>query len=268
MAPYVQRTATLFGARISLIHVFDPHSYSGLEEYVRGPVEIAEEHQQLARERLDGFLKKEFPLEAVPRLLAEGDVATTIARAAKKGFDLIMMPTHAGVFRRTLLGSTTAKVLDAAECPVETSLHVETIPPRPLEHREWVCAIGLSKDSERVLRFAYRAAEESNARLTILHAIQSTDPRLPVRLDLAEEVESAERQQALERIDALQKKAGSHAQVRIAIGPVKEALLAAARHTDADGLIIGRSPGHGFGGRLADLTYSMVRDSPFPVISI
>ncbi|PYU43615.1 MAG: hypothetical protein DMG56_00190 [Acidobacteria bacterium] len=37
------------------------------------------------------------------------------------------MPTHAGLFRRTLLGSTAAKVLNEADCPVLTTQHAETI---------------------------------------------------------------------------------------------------------------------------------------------
>jgi hypothetical protein len=36
-------------------------------------------------------------------------------------------------------------------------MYVETISPRPLGHRVWVCAIGLSADSERVLRVAHSA---------------------------------------------------------------------------------------------------------------
>jgi hypothetical protein len=42
------------------------------------------------------------------------------------------MPTHTGTFRRMLLGSTTAKVLNDADCLVLTSTHAETIAPRPL----------------------------------------------------------------------------------------------------------------------------------------
>ena len=54
----------------------------------------------------------------------------------------------------------------------------------------------------------------------------------------------------------------------IVVGPVKEALLEAARHFDADVLMIGRSPQSGVHGRLRDLTYAIVRESPFPVLSI
>ena len=49
--------------------------------------------------------------------------------------DLIVMPTHAGQFRRLVLGSTTAKVLDQVHCPVLTTKHAEIIFPGPLEHR-------------------------------------------------------------------------------------------------------------------------------------
>ena len=268
MGPYVKRAAAMFSARVSLIHVFNPISLSGVEDFVRGPVEIAEEHLEIAREKLDLFHRTEFPVSEYPRILASGDVTARIVETAREGFDLIIMPTHAGTFRRMLLGSTTAKVLNDAACPVLTSHHAETITPRPLHHREWLCAIGLSHDSERVLRYAYHASQEIGANLCIIHAIQSSDPKLPIQLGLEEQVESAERRHVHERIDLLQRKVGSYAPVRVSVGPVKEALLEAARESDADVLIIGRSAQASSLGRLRDLTYSMVRDSPFPVLSV
>jgi nucleotide-binding universal stress UspA family protein len=132
MTPYVKKAAALFGARVSLIHVFDPGSHSGFELYVRRSVEIAEEHQELARNRLSSFLQAEFPISEHPRILVAGDASVQIAEAARNGFDLIIMPTHTGTFRRMLLGSTTAKVLNDADCLVLTSTHAETIAPRPL----------------------------------------------------------------------------------------------------------------------------------------
>jgi nucleotide-binding universal stress UspA family protein len=166
-----------------------------------------------------------------------------------------------------LLGSTTAKVLDGVDCPVVTSRHAETIAPRPLEHREWLCAIGLGEDSERILRFAHQAAAEARSHLHIIHAIQAGDPGLPVRLDLEEEIQTEEKQEARERIADLQRRVGSQAPVRIVVGPIKDALLEAARRFDADLLMIGRGP-RGAADRLRDLTYAVVRDSPFPVLSI
>jgi hypothetical protein len=60
---------------------------------------------------------------------------------------------------------------------------------------------------------------------------------------------------------------GSDVEVSIATGPVKEALLEAARQPDADALIR-RSPEPGSSGRLGDLTFAMVRDSPFAVLRV
>jgi nucleotide-binding universal stress UspA family protein len=268
MAAYVKRAAALLGARISLIHVFDPGSYSGLELYVRNPTEIAEEHLGIARDKLDSFLRAEFPASQHSRILVSGDPATEIAKAARKGFDLIMMPTHAGRFRKMLLGSTTAKVLDSADCPVATSMHAESIAPRPLEHREWLCAVQLGEDSERVLRYAHQATADAGVHLRIIHAIAGAESALPVRLDLEELIECERRREAQKRIDDLQSKVGSRAAVRIVVGPVKEALLEGTRQSDADALIIGRSTRPGSQGRLRDLTYAVVRDSPFPVVSV
>jgi nucleotide-binding universal stress UspA family protein len=267
MASYVKRAAAIYGARVSLIHVFDPASYNGFELYLRAESEIAEEHREIGRGRLDSFLREEFPPSEYPRILAAGDASTQIAGVARGGgFDLIIMPTHAGAFRRMLLGSTTAKVLNDADCPVLTSRHALTIAPRPLDHREWLCTIGLGEDSERVLRFAHQGAVEAHAGLHVIHAIQASDPDLSTQLNLDEE--SEERQQARQRIQELQQKVGLQAPIRIAVGPIKDALLEAARRYDADALIIGRSPHSGAHGRIRDLTYAMVRDSPFPVLSI
>jgi nucleotide-binding universal stress UspA family protein len=269
MAAYVKRAATLFCAKVSLVHDFDPSSYNTFELYLRPASELAEEHEGIARDRLNSFLTAEFAPSEHPRILVSGDAATEIAEVARKnGIDFIIMPTHAGTFRRMLLGSTTAKVLNDADCPVLTSKHAETIAPRPLEHREWLCAIGFDDNSERVLRYCHEAAAEARGNLTIIHAIQSTDPKLPVQLDLEEKVQSEETEQARRRIAELQRKVGSQASVCIAIGPIKEALLEAARRFDADVLAIGRGPQSDPHGRVRDLTYAIVRDSPFPVLSI
>jgi len=269
MAPYVKRAAALLEARVSLIHVVDPTGYNGLQLYVRPISEVSEEHLAIGRDRLDSFLTAEFPAAEFPRILTSGDAATEIARVAREDrFDLIIMPTHSGIFRQMLLGSTTAKVINDADCPVLTSRHAQTIAPRPLEHREWLCAVGLSSNSERVLRFASQVAAQARGKLSIIHAVQAGDTNLPIQLDLREEIHSAERQEANRRIADLQQIIGVDAPVRIAVGQVKEALLEAAREADADALIIGRSHQPGAHGRMRDLTYAMVRDSPFPVLSV
>jgi len=167
-----------------------------------------------------------------------------------------------------LLGSTTAKVLNDADCPVLTTQHAETISPRQLEHREWVCAIGLDSDSQRVLRYASQAAQSVHANLTLVHVIPASGPDLPVELDLEERLQSAKKKAAILRIEALQSAAGSQAPVTITIGPIRDMLTAAARRLRADVLVIGRSPQSGVLGRLRDLSYAIARDAPCPVLSV
>ena len=268
MATYVRRAAGIFGSRVTLVHVCDLASHNGFELYVRSLQNIAEEHWSIAQHKLDSFLESEFPLANCPRILRSGEAATQIAEVARTGgFDLIVMPTHADRFRRMLLGSTTAKVLNDADCPILTTEHAETRTPRALEHRIWVCAIGLNQDSERVLRLASRAAAEAHAKLSVIHAIH--DSALgPIRFLNQEQFGSAEENDARRRLEELQKTIGCEATIRIASGPVREALLDAARRSDADLLIIGRTPRSGVLGRMRDLTYGLVRDSPFPVLSV
>jgi hypothetical protein len=80
MAPYVKRAATCYGAKVSLIHVFDPASYNGFELYVRRSEEIAEEHREIARNRHNSFLQDEFPASQHARILVAGDAGAQIAR--------------------------------------------------------------------------------------------------------------------------------------------------------------------------------------------
>jgi nucleotide-binding universal stress UspA family protein len=250
MAPYVKRAADLFGARVTMVHVCDLFSHNGFELSVRAPQEIADEHATIAQERLGAFLNTEFP--GGERVLRSGEAAEEIAEVARSGaFDLIVMPTHAGRFRRMLLGSTTAKVLNDAECPVMTTEHAESAVPRPLEHRVWVCAIGLSDDSERVLRLANLHAAAVGARLSIVHAAG----------------EGSE-DEARHRLEDLLQAVGCEAEIQIANGRAKEAILGAASRSSADALIVGRQPSGGSAGRLRDLTYSLVRDSACPVLSV
>lgn len=268
MAPFVKRSAAITSAKVTLLHVLEI-APSGFELWVRPLGEIEEDRRSIARAKFDSFLESEFSVGDNPRLLIAGDAGAGIAQVAREGgFDLIAMPTHAGVFRRMLLGSTTAKVLNDADCPVFTTRHAETIAPRPAEHRVWVCAVGLQADSQRVVRYASQASETFGAKLTLVHAVMASESGLPVQVDLEERVQARERRAARQRIEELQRAVGSHAPVRIAVGPIKDALVEAARRLEADVIVIGRSPEPGAAGRLRDLTYAVVRDAPCPVLSV
>ena len=69
-------------------------------------------------------------------------------------------------------------------------------------------------------------------------------------------------------LEALTHRHGVPACAQIAIGSPKDTILDFVDHTEADVLIIGRSSPTGSAGRLTDLTYAIVRDSPFSVLSV
>jgi hypothetical protein len=74
MSPYVKGAASLFGASVSLIHVFNPSSHSGLELYLRPPADIAHDHLEIARDRLASLLKVEFPSSHIQEFSKPGSL--------------------------------------------------------------------------------------------------------------------------------------------------------------------------------------------------
>jgi len=256
MAPYVLRAAELFSAQVSLLHVCHPESNNGFELYVRPLQEIAEEHIRIAQESLDSMLSSELPADLYPRLLRCGDAAEQILEEARSGeYDLILMPTHAGRLRRMLLGSTTARVLSDAECPVLTVQYDHITAPRAVQNPTWICALSLSEDSQRVLRAASRAAVQGHAELFIVHVAGEDD---------SDTVGAEE----LRRLDELVEAVGCKATVHITRGAVKDAILASAANSAADVIITGRTAASHALARMPHLLFELVRDSPIPVLSV
>jgi hypothetical protein len=69
MAPYVKRAAAIFRARVTLVPLFDLYDRDAVQLYARPLAEVADEQQGLARDKLNSFLKSEFPVEECPRVL-------------------------------------------------------------------------------------------------------------------------------------------------------------------------------------------------------
>lgn len=88
---------------------------------------------------------------------------------------------------------------------------------------------------------------------------------LPVQSYAEERQQSAKREAASRRVEERQSAAGSHAPVSIATGAM---LTEEARRLHADVLVMGRSPESGALGRMRDLSYAVVRDSPCGVLSL
>jgi nucleotide-binding universal stress UspA family protein len=227
------------------------------------------DHKTLCNQRLTSFLTAEFPPSTSPRVLLSGDPATEISMLAREGnFDLIIMPTHAGRFRQTLLGSTAARVVNDAPCPVVTSRHAETIAPRPLSHKEWICALDLSPYAETVLRTGIALSEQARAGLSIIHVVDLGQHAWRSSSGELDEFHLAEIRRATDALNTLQTRLGISVPLQVVAGSLKKALIEGIIRSEGDVLIVGRSSSSGSPGRLTDLTYALVRDSPFPVLSV
>ena len=104
--------------------------------------------------------------------LEDGSPAALILdKAASLAADMIVMGTHGtSGFQHLVLGSVTERVLRRAVCPVLT------VPPRAqatsrIPFSRLLCAIDFSDSSLAALQFALSLAEESDARLTMLHVL-------------------------------------------------------------------------------------------------
>jgi len=227
------------------------------------------EHMMARRKELMEFARTELADVAVKRMVCSGDAAKVIvARAREEQSDLILMPARgAGVFRRFLLGSVTAKVLHDAECPVWTEAHLEEPSPhRPGGIRDVLCAVDFGPQTRQTLHWAADMSRALGAKLTVVHAVLETPPNLPDRYAFQwhEEAHCG----ASERLHEMLLDCGVTAKVLVVSdGDVPKSLESAARQTKADVLVIGRAV-EGSAGRPGSLTFPIVCAAPCAVVSI
>jgi nucleotide-binding universal stress UspA family protein len=151
------------------------------------------------REQLQEFVKKHTYNEIQSELVVnEGSAADLILSfAQERKIDLIVMGTH-GLrgFDRLMLGSVTDRVMRAASCPV---LAVREPPhdivaagqerhnPHRL-NRILACA-DFSEDSGLALNYAFSAAAEYDAELTLLHVLEKVPSAAKTEEAIAEATE-------------------------------------------------------------------------------
>jgi nucleotide-binding universal stress UspA family protein len=264
-----------FQAELTLLHVIvPPHPpYGGVGGTAPAlAAGMLSERRVDDKQRLKLFLEEELGALGVRRVSLEGDPAPLIVRYAREvGADLIVMPTHGyGLFRRFLLGSVTAKVLHDAECPVCTGPHLESPPPQDASSFDTVlCAVGAEPHHQSILAWAAGFAVGFGARLIVYHAALSS----PLTAKLADHYfdpvfRARVVDEARARIQAMLHEAHAEADLRIEMrGDVPDALAEAAVNCHAGLVVIGRGQNQG-AGRMRSGVYTIIRESPCPVVSI
>jgi len=266
--PFVGAIASRFGTKVTVLGVVPPVWNTVAADL---PVLIGEEVEERERDlqsRLERAFAEELRGITTEQVTTTGDPALRIVDYAhSQGADLIMMPTHGfGIFRSMLLGSVTAKVLHDAKCPVWTATHAEE-QRSPAEPRTILCAVdGDPQKTVCLMRWAAEFSKTMGASLKLLHVapLISDWLAIPSERELQEQV----RTEARAKMESLLASAGVDAPSTIAVGKITDTIVEEARQGGADLIVIGRGSAQATLGRLRTHVYSVVQQSPCPVLSV
>lgn len=163
-----------YQARITALHVEQVPSLVMPPILAVADAPAASERRRLAEELMRSWLAPAVArgIQADVECVEGTPEHQIVKRAASLPADLVVIGTHGRTgFDRLLLGSTAEKVLRKAPCPVLT------VPPpasatSTLPFKRLLCPVDFSEPSIAALTFAIALAEESDARVTILHVFE------------------------------------------------------------------------------------------------
>jgi len=242
-----------FHSEVTVLHVADPHERES-GRFEPGGVKARE---------LETLLARDFTGASISRIVREGNPTEEILDfAASNHVDLIVMASHAyGPFQSFLVGSVAAEVLREASCPVWVTAHAaQGLPPI---FRTVLCAVDLGSGSESVVDWAAQFAAAFTARVFAMHVFRSLESG--DQPDSPDEWLSHMERNELGRV---KRKLGKEGQVLFAGGDVPEAVCRQAKGLDADLVVIGRSPKADDVGTARTTSFTIIRESPCPVVSV
>jgi nucleotide-binding universal stress UspA family protein len=277
MVPYVKDMAQHFNAELTLLHayalrpVFVNRGVGNVLVYsdlAYADPKISEEARHIESQRLRDFAAQVLPGQYAEVTSEEGEASAIIHKVLQhEGADLVMMPTRGcGPIRRLLLGSVTAKVLHDVSAAVWTSTgtaieeHAPAVP-----YKSIICALDETQESEAIVRAAAALAKSYQARLSLVHVLEMppATPEIdftPYRKDLIEAGHA--------RMRELKDRLNLDVPDVVLDAGVADGIHEEIVRRKADLLVMGRGHDRGIVSRVWSRLYSIVRDSPCPVLSI
>ncbi|MGA2880551.1 MAG: universal stress protein [Bryobacteraceae bacterium] len=266
--PYVQEMASHFSAELTLCFAYAPLNAIAHSELLITDPDLQAKAQALEEDRLRQFACQTFPGQKLETLVQLGEPGSVIDRVAQQQrADLVMLATRGyGPVRRFLLGSITAKVLHDVSAAVWTGVGAELSDhPVKVPYQSIVCALDDSQEAEVVLRAAASIASAYRAQLWIVHVVP-TPPAYP-EVDLEEHTRQLT-EAAQFRLRELKAKLGVDAPHTVIDALLAEGIQHEVTRRKADLLVTGRGHAIGTFSRLWSHLYSIIRDSPCPVLSV
>jgi nucleotide-binding universal stress UspA family protein len=265
--PYVESIARRYGANVLTVHVVSPASFSCVtpEACVNALESVSED----AQAELAAFTASALRDVRHESLLAEGDVAATLADLAdKRHIDLIVLGTH-GLkgLNWFVMGNVAESVLKFVPCPV---LIVGPKAPHEVSKtahaRRILYATDFTHESLVALDYALDLSQENQAKLTLLTILAGADSDSVYRATLS--FATLRRLRELVPPDTAQ---WCQPDFVVEFGSPAEIIHKQSREDKTDLIILGgRSTVHPRAGahRLGGLTHKIVSDAPCAVLSV
>jgi nucleotide-binding universal stress UspA family protein len=207
-------------------------------------------------------------------VVKEGSAVKEILQQAE-GADLLVMGTHGrSGFERLFLGSVTEKVIRTTHVPVLT------VPP-PVDRPESVlyktilCPIEFSDASTRALEYALSLAEDTDARLILLHVVEGSveEPYLGEMGHLSvREYHRYLEQDAMARLKAAlpeEARVWCKPDVRVVSGKPYREILKVAAQDGAELIVMGVHGKGALNRRLfGSTTHHIIREAGCPVLTL
>jgi nucleotide-binding universal stress UspA family protein len=269
-AAHARILAQQYGSTIVAVHVMRPFQLAaeGVDVPSTAVMDWYTQQKPLLESQLEEFSGIYLKNCKVKNVFREGEPASEIIRTAnEEQADVIILSTHGyGPFRRFLLGSVAAKVLNDSPIPVITGAHIE-VPADGAEHvRSILVAVDFDARLEKLIGIGDGLAKEFGAQLHLVHASPDDGAGAAQYMDPAWRVEVARIIHG--QLDDAVSKAGATAVVHVVPGEAAKVVRQVAEDVKADLVVIGRHVDKSFLGRLRTHSYAIVRESPCPVLSI
>src|SRR5215469_7360967 len=264
---YAVALARRYDSRIYLTHILSTDVYQ-----VTDPPLAEMTYQKMRRAAEQGItdILISGKLRGVPHeaLLLEGTLWPTVERLIQEHeIDLVVTGTRGrGQLKKMILGSVADEVFRQAGCAVLTvGPRTETQVPSEVSLKNILFATDFGLGAERAAKYAFSLAQEHDARLTVLHAVEE------VHAYTEEEVERIRKfnLQKMKQFVPPESENWCKVVFRVTFGAPAEEILSAAGETKADLIIMGAKTRKTFAGHAPQATaYNVVAKAKSPVLTV
>jgi nucleotide-binding universal stress UspA family protein len=264
---YAIALARRYDARIYLAHVITPDPFQFAEPQLAQAT--YEKVRQAAEEGITDILISG-QLRGVPHevLMEEGNVWPTLDRLiTEHEIDLVVVGTHGrGKVQKILIGSVAEEIFRRADCAVMTvGPGVKGDTAKEVDLRSILFATDFGPGAEKAAAHAFSLAQEHDARVTLLHVIESAAA-------YTEESVARQREINISRMKLLMPFGSENwckPEFRVTFGSAVEEILIAARESRADLIVMGAKARRSLAGHVPlTIAYNVVTKAACPVLTV